>query len=150
MTTHEKAAADIVSLPIELTKKIVDSKFRLVHIAAQRVRELSSGSPAIVHTRSIKDTTVSLEEALTGRFKILIGEEAKKAKEEQRKRDEQARIDEELSAKEEEIRKELSVYLSEKQEGEEAEEGEETAAEEPVEAEPGEEAEAGKAESGNE
>ncbi len=115
-------AADIISLPIEMNDKIADTKFRLVHIAAQRVRQLSAGAPMLVATKSIKDTTISLEESLVNKFMILTGEEAKKAKEEFRKREERARMEEQLSAKEEEIRKELSAYLSETQE----EEGSET------------------------
>jgi DNA-directed RNA polymerase omega subunit len=115
-------AADIISLPIEMSDKIADTKFRLVHIAAQRVRQLSTGAAMQVATRSIKDTTIALEESLVGKFMILTGEEAKKAKEEFRKREERARMEEQLSAKEEEIRKELSAYLSETQveEGSEA------------------------------
>ena len=111
----QKAAEDIISMPIELTDKISDTKFRLVHIASQRVRQLSAGAPMFVSTRSIKDTTIALEEALAGNFKVIIGEDAKKAKEEYRKREERARMEEQLSAKEEEIRKELSAYLSETQ-----------------------------------
>lgn len=111
----QKAAEDIISMPIELTDTISDTKFRLVHIAAQRVRQLSAGAPMYVSTRSIKDTTISLEEALAGNFKVIVGEDAKKAKEEYRKREERARMEEQLSAKEEEIRKELSAYLSETQ-----------------------------------
>lgn len=130
-----KQAEDIISLPIELNDKIADTKFRLVHIASQRVRQLSSGAPMLVSTRSIKDTTVALEESLIGRFKVIVGEDAQKAKEDFRKREEQARMEEQLSAKEEEIRKELSAYLSESQGEEGAEEasltdtGEEGAAE---------------------
>ncbi len=118
----QKAADDLISLPIEMNDKIADTKFRLVHIASQRVRQLSAGNPPQVITRSIKDTTVALEEAVAQNFKILVGEEAKQAKEEFRKREEQARIEEQLSAKEEEIRKELSAYLSESQEEEGADE----------------------------
>jgi DNA-directed RNA polymerase omega subunit len=118
----QKTAEDIISLPIEMDDKISDTKFRLVHIAAQRVRQLSSGAPMQVATRSIKDTTIALEESLVGKFKILTGEEANRAKEEFRKREEQARLEEQLSAKEEEIRKELSAYLSESQTEEGAEE----------------------------
>src|SRR5574340_559096 len=117
-----KIAQDIISLPIELNDRMADSKFRLVHIASQRVRELSSGEQPLVISRSIKDTTVALEESLLGAYKVTIGEEAKVAKEELRKRKEQERIDEQLSAKEEEIRKELSAYLTESQTG--SEEGE--------------------------
>jgi DNA-directed RNA polymerase omega subunit len=120
---QQPQAQDIITLPIELNDRISDTKFRLIHIAAQRVRQLSSGAPMLVSTRSIKDTTVALEESLIGRFTVIVGEEAKKAKEEFRKREEQARLEEQLSAKEEEIRKELSAYLSESQNEEGAEEG---------------------------
>lgn len=128
---------DIISLPIEMSSKLADSKFRLVHIASQRVRELSDGAPLLVSTRSIKDTTIALEESLLGRFKLIIGEEAKKAKEERRKQEERMRMEEQLSAKEEEIRKELSAYLSESQTEEGAEGAEEP--EETTEAEESEE-----------
>ena len=119
----QKAAADLISLPIEMNDTIADTKFRLVHITAQRVRQLSAGAPPQVATKSIKDTIIALEEAVAGKFKIHTGEEAVKAKEEFRKREERARLDAQLSAKEEEIRKELSAYLSEAQD--------ETGAEEP-------------------
>jgi DNA-directed RNA polymerase omega subunit len=118
----QQQAQDIITLPIELNDTISDTKFRLVHIAAQRVRQLSSGTPMLVATRSIKDTTVALEESLIGKFRVIVGEDAKKAKEEFRKREERARMEEQLSAKEEEIRKELSAYLSESQNDEGAEE----------------------------
>jgi len=111
-----KNAEDIISLPIEINPKMADSKFRLVHIASQRVRELSGGETPLVTTRSIKDTTVALEESLLGAYKIIVGEEAKVAKEELRKRKEQEKLEEQLSAKEEEIRKELSAYLTDTQE----------------------------------
>lgn len=117
----QKAAIDLISLPIEMTDKIADTKFRLVHIASQRVRQLSSGANMQVATQSIKDTTIALEEAVAEHFRILTGEEAVKAKEEFRKREERARMEAQLSAKEEEIRKELSAYLSESQEQEGAE-----------------------------
>jgi DNA-directed RNA polymerase subunit K/omega len=128
-----KPAEDLISLPIEMNDKIADTKFRLVHIASQRVRQLSAGANPAVISRSIKDTTVALEETVAHSFKIVVGEEAIRAKEEFRKQEERAKLDEQLSAKEEEIRKELSAYLSESQE----EEGEE----EPVGEEPGAETE---------
>jgi DNA-directed RNA polymerase omega subunit len=131
----QKAAEDLISLPIEMSDKIADTKFRLVHIASQRVRQLSAGAPMEVSSHSIKDTTIALEEAIAGKFKIIIGEAANVAKEEFRKREERARADAQLSAKEEEIRKELSAYLSESAEEEGAEEG----AEEPEAEGPGEE-----------
>jgi len=127
----QKMAEDLISLPIEMNDQIADTKFRLVHIASQRVRQLSAGAPPQVNSRSIKDATVALEEAVAHSFHILVGEEAVKAKEEFRKEEERAKIEEQLSAKEEEIRKELSAYLSETQE----EEGTEEASEEESEAE---------------
>ena len=119
-----KNAEDIISLPIEINDQMADSKFRLVHIASQRVRELSAGDPPMVTSRSIKDTTVALEESLLGSYKIIVGEEAKVAKEELRKRKEQEKLEEQLSAKEEEIRQELSAYLTDNQEEGELTEGE--------------------------
>jgi DNA-directed RNA polymerase subunit K/omega len=86
-----------------------------VHIASQRVRDLSSGDEPQIVSKSIKDTTVALEESLLGIYKVTVGEDAKLAKEETRKRKEQERLEEQLSAKEEEIRKELSAYLTEAQ-----------------------------------
>lgn len=136
----QKTAEDLITLPIEMNEKRYDTKFRLVHIASQRVRQLSAGAPLQVATQSIKDTTIALEEAVAGKLKILVGEEARKAKEEFRKQEERAKVEEQLSAKEEEIRKELSAYLSETQEEEGAEEpveedlGDEEAAAEPEEA----------------
>lgn len=133
----QKTAEDLISLPIEMSDNISDTKFRLVHIASQRVRQLSAGAPIQVATRSIKDTTIALEEAVAGKFKALTGEEAVKAKEEFLKQEERARMEEQLSAKEEEIRKELSAYLSESQE----EGGEEAGGEEPEEEEAAEDTE---------
>jgi DNA-directed RNA polymerase subunit K/omega len=127
--TMQKIAQDLISLPIEMNDQIADTKFRLVHIASQRVRQLTAGAQPQVNSRSIKDATVALEEAVAHSFKILVGEEAVKAKEEFRKEEERAKLEEQLSAKEEEIRKELSAYLSET--------ADEEVAEEPSEEEPG-------------
>jgi DNA-directed RNA polymerase omega subunit len=118
---QKTTAIDLISLPIEMNDRISDTKFRLVHIASQRVRQLSAGAAMQVSTRSIKDTTIALEEAVAEKFSILTGEDANKAKEEFRKREERAKMEAQLSAKEEEIRKELSAYLSESQEEEGAE-----------------------------
>jgi DNA-directed RNA polymerase subunit K/omega len=133
----QKVAEDLISLPIQMNDTIADTKFRLVHIASQRVRQLSAGAPMQVSTHSIKDTTVALEEAVAGKFTIIIGEAANVAKEEFRKREERAKADAQLSAKEEEIRKELSAYLSEsaEEEGAEESEGESLGEEEPAEEE---------------
>jgi DNA-directed RNA polymerase omega subunit len=124
----QKLADDLISLPIETNLKVSDTKFRLVHIASQRVRQLSLGVPIEVSTRSIKDTTIALEEAVAGKLRVLTGAEAITAKAEFLKQEERAKIEEQLSAKEEEIRKELSAYLSEAQD----EEGVEAVADEDV------------------
>ncbi|MFA5072517.1 MAG: DNA-directed RNA polymerase subunit omega [Nitrospirota bacterium] len=142
----QQPAEDLISLPIEVTGTVGGTKFRLVHIASQRVRQLSADAPLQVSTRSIKDTTIALEEAVAGKLKILTGEEAKIAKEEFHKQEERARIEEQLSAKEEEIRKELSAYLSETQSedgsaDEESAEEEDQAGEEPSESDDFEETE---------
>lgn len=137
----QKIAQDLISLPIEMNDKIADTKFRLVHIASQRVRQLTAGAVPQVNSRSIKDATVALEEAVAHCFKIVVGEEAIKAKEEFRKQEERAKLEEQLSAKEEEIRKELSAYLSETQEEEVAGEPAEGEADEEEAAEESEEAE---------
>jgi DNA-directed RNA polymerase omega subunit len=126
-----KIAGDIITLPIEINAKMADSKFRLVHIASQRVRELSGGAAPLVASKSIKDTTIALEESILGAYRIITGDDAQTAKEEMRKRKEQELLQEQLSAKEEEIRKELTAYLTETQEESELTElGEETGAEE--------------------
>ncbi len=109
----QEPAEDLISLPIAMNDKISDTKFRLVHVASQRVRQLSAGAPLEVSTHSIKDTTVALEEAVAGKFKIIVGEAAIEAREEFHKREARAKAEAELSAKEEEIRRELSAYLSE-------------------------------------
>ena len=118
----QKAAVDLISLPIEMNDKISDTKFRLVHVASQRVRQLSAGAAPEVVSRSIKDTTVALEEAVAETFTVLVGEAAVKAKADFRIREERVKANAQLSAKEEEIRKELSAYLSDSQEEEGAEE----------------------------
>lgn len=131
-----KQADDIISLPIELREDIADSKFRLVHITANRVRQLSDNAPFLVATKSIKDTTVAIEESMAGMLKVIVGEEAIKAKEEYRKKQEREKMEEQLSAKEEEIRKELSAYLSEaRSESESDEEGQADVGDEGVEEE---------------
>ena len=48
----QKTAADLISLPIEMHEGIADTKFRLVHIASQRVRQLSAGAPPRAPNRS--------------------------------------------------------------------------------------------------
>ena len=72
---------DIIKLPIEHTDETIDSRFRLVLMAAQRARQISDGAKVLVKSKYVKNTTLSLEEAIDGKLKYLTGEEARKAKE---------------------------------------------------------------------
>ena len=71
---------DIIKLPIEYGKEVVDSRFRLVLMAAQRARQISEGSPVMVKSKYVKNTTLSLEEAIEGKLKYLTGDEARRAR----------------------------------------------------------------------
>ncbi|MCL0035697.1 DNA-directed RNA polymerase subunit omega, partial [Thermodesulfovibrionales bacterium] len=72
---------DIISLPIEYDKKKIDSRYRLVVIAAQRARELSLGVKQKIQTESKKITTTAILETISGEIEFLTGKEAIVAKE---------------------------------------------------------------------
>ena len=78
---------NIVRLPIEYDKKKIDSRFRLVTIAAQRARELSFGAKPKVETKFDKIPTIAIIEALEGELEFLTGPEAVEAMQEARKFD---------------------------------------------------------------
>ncbi len=44
----------------------LDSKFRFVHAAARRARQLQNGSRALVQTVTRKPTRIAMEEVLSG------------------------------------------------------------------------------------
>ncbi len=71
---------DIIKLPIEYAKDTVDSRFRLVLIAAQRARQISEGSPVLVKSKYVKNTTLALEEAIENKLKYLTGDDARVAR----------------------------------------------------------------------
>lgn len=110
---------DLISLPAELDKKKIDGKYRLATIAAQRARELALGAKPKIQTKAKKVTTIAIEEAINGTLEFLVGDEAKKAKEEAKKFDyrrllEEKRregVHEDLS----ELEKDLKIYLHEKE-----------------------------------
>ena len=110
---------DIISLPVELDKKKIDGKYRLAAIAAQRARELSLGAKPKVQTKARKVTTVAIEEALNGTLEFLVGEEARKAKDEAKKFDYKRLLEEKRreGAPEDlsELEKDLKIYLHEKE-----------------------------------
>jgi DNA-directed RNA polymerase subunit omega len=111
---------DIVSLPIEHDRKDIDSRFRLVSIAAQRARELAFGARPKVDTKATKPSTQSLEETLEGKLEFVIGDEAREKLEEAKKFDykrfleekRQEAMPEDLS----ELEKDLRAYLTERDE----------------------------------
>lgn len=111
---------DIISLPIEFDRTKIDSRFRLIAIASQRAKELSTGAKPRVNTKSKKITTIALEEAIENKIEFLVGEEAKKAKEEAKKFDYRRLLEEkkrEISGEDlTEFEKDLKVYLVEKEE----------------------------------
>lgn len=111
---------DIISLPIEFDRTKIDSRFRLIAIASQRAKEISTGAKPRVNTKSKKITTIALEEAIQNKIEFLVGEEAKKAKEEAKKFDYRRLLEErkrEISGEDlTEFEKDLKVYLVEKEE----------------------------------
>jgi DNA-directed RNA polymerase subunit omega len=72
---------DIIKLPIEYGNETFDSRFRLVLVVAQRGRQLTEGSPALVKRKYVKNISLALEEAIEGKLKYLTGEDAKRARE---------------------------------------------------------------------
>lgn len=114
---------DIVSLPTELTGKDIDSRYRLVIIAAQRAKRLAEGSRATGPTHSVKPTTIAVEEALEGNLDVLTGDEAREARQEAKKvearrRAAEAERREEMGMELSELEKDLKYYLNEKEEKE--------------------------------
>jgi len=111
---------DIVSLPIEIDKEKIDSRFRIVEIAAQRARELAYGSKPKVETRFKKIPTIAIEETLENTLEFITGDEARKSLDEARKFDykrfleekKKESMPEDLS----ELERDLRVYLHEREE----------------------------------
>jgi len=110
---------DIISLPIEYDNQKIDGRFRIIAIAAQRAKELAVGVQPKVKTKSRKVTTISLEETIQNKIEFLIGEQARKAKEEAQKFDYRKLLEEkkrEMTGEDlTEFEKDLKVYLHEKE-----------------------------------
>jgi DNA-directed RNA polymerase omega subunit len=110
---------DIISLPIEYDPDKIDGRFRIIAIAAQRAKELAVGAEPRIKTKAKKITTVAIEETINNAVEFLIGEEAKKAKEEAKKFDYRKLLEEkkrEVSGEDlTEFEKDLKVYLHEKE-----------------------------------
>ncbi|MFQ5596900.1 MAG: DNA-directed RNA polymerase subunit omega [Nitrospiria bacterium] len=109
---------NIVSLPIELDTSKIDSRFRLVIVAAQRARQLIEGAKSTIPVwTGLKETTIAVEEILSGEMEILYGEEAVIAQQEQKRLREEMKRRAILAEREgeisNEIKKDLSIYLGE-------------------------------------
>ena len=110
---------DIISLPIDYDRQKIDGRFRIIGIASQRAKELAVGAVPRVKTKARKVTTVSLEETTQNMVEFLIGDEAKKAKEEAKRFDYRKLLEEkkrEMTGEDlTEFEKDLKVYLHEKE-----------------------------------
>ena len=114
---------DIISLPIAYDREKIDGAYRLVVASVKRAKALSQGSLPVIASRAQKITTLAIEEVASGAVKILTGDEAVKASEEEKKLTHKRMMDE-AQQKETmpedmtELEKDLKVYLSEKGESE--------------------------------
>jgi DNA-directed RNA polymerase subunit omega len=113
---------DIISLPVEYDKEKIDSRYRLVIIAAQRARELSLGASQKVQAKTKKATTTAIIEAVSNAVEFITGEEAVIAKEKAEKIDYKKLVEArrkpltDLS----ELEKDLKIYLHEREATEKA------------------------------
>jgi DNA-directed RNA polymerase subunit omega len=118
---------EALSLLPEIQGTTVDSRSRLVIIAAQRARQLMQGVTPTVITKHIKPTTIALEEVLRGRVPFLVGKEARQAMKEakkQRERElERLTIPPVVAEDASEIKKDLSVIVDDSPKTEVGEEG---------------------------
>ncbi len=105
---------DALSLLPQHHQKDFDSRYRIVLIAAQRAKQLVRGAEAKGASKFSKDTSVALEEVLSGEVPYLVGDEAKQAIRDAKMAN-QRPIDPALYAQPDEnaqeIKKELSVYI---------------------------------------
>jgi DNA-directed RNA polymerase subunit omega len=77
---------ELISLMTDIGEAKVDSRYRLVIVAAQRGRQLMGGSKPQIHSKFAKEVTVALEEALQEKIEYWIGEQARAALKEARLR----------------------------------------------------------------
>lgn len=62
----------MAQVPIEDLMEHVDSKYRLVIVAAKRAKQLNRGAAPLVQVRSVKPTYQALEEIATGKLAYEI------------------------------------------------------------------------------
>jgi DNA-directed RNA polymerase subunit K/omega len=85
--SNRRINMDIISLPVEYDRNKIDGRFRIIAIAAQRAKELAVGAQSRVKTKAKKVSTIALEETIQNAVEFLIGDEAKKAKEDAKRFD---------------------------------------------------------------
>jgi len=107
---------DVVSLPVDIEEAPIDSRFRLVIVAAQRARQLMEGSEALIEPGiDRKETTIAIEEIVSNKLDILYGEEAVTALQEERRVREEVKRRAMLAERESDgttqARKDLNILL---------------------------------------
>lgn len=111
---------DIISLPIELDREKIDSRYRLAIMAAQRASELSLGAQSKMEKKAKKVTTTALLEILSEKIDYITGDDAIRAKEQIEKIDIKKLLEEKRKAIPDisELEKDLKVYLHGKESAE--------------------------------
>jgi DNA-directed RNA polymerase subunit omega len=110
---------NLISLPVEVDKKKIDGRYRLVLAVAKRARELYQGAQPKVTSKAKKIAIIALEEVISNSVCVLTGEAAVKAKEKAKRLTYEDMIDEAKQKKNfsddlTELEKDLKVYLYEK------------------------------------
>lgn len=113
---------DIISLPIDIDKEKIDSRFRLVIISSQRAIELSKGAKPKIQSKLNKITSNAILEAISGEVDFLTGQDASNAMEMAEKLDFRKWITEKKKPIEDlsDIEKDLKIYLHDKESPEKA------------------------------
>lgn len=106
---------DVITVPIVIENKKIDSQHRLSILAVQRARQIIQATTSPIDTRYEKATTIALEEILENKVVFVIGKEAIAAqKDAKRARAEELRAWEKMARDGDlatEIKKDLSVYV---------------------------------------
>lgn len=110
---------NLISLPVEVDKKKIDGRYRLVLAVAKRARELYQGAQPKVTSKAKKIAIIALEEVISNSVCVLTGKAAVKAKEKAKRLTYEDMIDEAKQKKNfsddlTELEKDLKVYLYEK------------------------------------
>jgi DNA-directed RNA polymerase subunit omega len=111
---------DMMSLLSEYDDAKIDTRYRLVIIAAQRARQLMQGSKPQITSKFTKESTIALDEVLQGKTEFVTGKEAKAAMKEAvaaREIEDRARAKAKAMLPREdesEIKKDLTVYVNDR------------------------------------